>query len=41
VQENYFPENFTPKQFYFPTTEGKEGKILERLRKLWNKIKKY
>jgi putative ATPase len=41
VQENYFPQNFTPKQFYFPTQEGKEGKILERLKKLWNKIKKY
>ena len=41
VQENYFPQNFTPAQFYFPTTEGKEGKILERLKKLWNKIKKY
>lgn len=41
VQENYFPQNFTPEQFYFPTTEGKEGKILERLKKLWNKIKKY
>ena len=41
VQENYFPQNFTPEQFYFPTTEGKEAKILERLKKLWNKIKKY
>lgn len=41
VQENYFPQNFTPAQFYFPTTEGKEAKILERLKKLWNKLKKY
>ncbi|MGB9701479.1 MAG: replication-associated recombination protein A [Candidatus Kapaibacteriota bacterium] len=41
VPENYFPINFQPQQFYFPTNEGKEAKIRERLKSLWVNIKKY
>jgi putative ATPase len=41
IEENYFPINFQPQQFYFPTSEGKESKIRERLKSLWNNIKKY
>lgn len=41
VPENYFPINFQPQQFYFPSNEGKEAKIRERLKSLWVNIKKY
>jgi len=41
VEENYFPINFQPTQFYFPTNNGREAKIVEHLRKLWKNIKKY
>lgn len=41
VEENYFPINFQPTQFYFPTNNGREAKIVEHLRKLWKNKKKY
>ncbi len=41
VSENYFPINFKPKQFYFPSNQGKEIKVLERLKSLWKNLKNY
>ncbi|MDD3001113.1 MAG: replication-associated recombination protein A [Candidatus Riflebacteria bacterium] len=43
ADENYFPENYEPLNFYSPTEYGKEKIIAERLSHLWparfNKIK--
>jgi len=41
VEENYFPINFEPKQFYFPTTLAKEKEFNARLKFLWKDKKKY
>lgn len=41
VDENYFPLNYKPQQFYYPTNFGKEKEILERLQHLWKGKKKY
>lgn len=37
VEENYFPEGFENMTFYFPTEEGAEKVIAQRLRSLWQK----
>jgi putative ATPase len=41
VAENYFPEELSGKQFYFPTENGQEKSIKERLKLLWKGKKKY
>ncbi|MBK8945270.1 MAG: replication-associated recombination protein A [Ignavibacteriae bacterium] len=41
IEENYFPDSLKGKQYYFPTEIGQEGKIKERLKFLWKKLKKY
>lgn len=41
VQENYLPVELRSKQFYFPTENGNEKNIKERLKNLWKGIKKY
>lgn len=41
VDENYFPINFEPKQFYFPTVLAKEKELNARLKFLWKDKKKY
>ena len=41
VDENYFPINFEPKQFYFPTNLAKEKEFSSRLKFLWKDKKKY
>lgn len=41
VQENYFPEEMKQQQFYFPSSNGQEKNILERLMNIWKGIKKY
>ncbi len=41
IEGNYFPEELKGKQYYFPTTNGQEKSILERLKFLWKKLKKY
>lgn len=41
VDENYFPINFEPKQFYFPTELAKEKEFRSRLQFLWKDKKKY
>jgi len=39
--EKYFPEEMDGKQFYFPTENGQEKNIKERLKLLWKGKKKY
>ena len=41
VSENYFPDEMKGTQYYFPTENGQEKNLKERLKKLWNGIKKY
>jgi putative ATPase len=39
--EKYFPEEMNGKQFYFPTENGQEKNLKERLMFLWKNKKKY
>jgi putative ATPase len=39
--EKYFPEEMNGKQFYFPTDNGQEKNLKERLKALWKDKKKY
>lgn len=41
VLENYFPEEMKGKQYYFPTENGQEKTLKERLKMLWKGKKKY
>jgi len=41
VDENYLPEELEGKQFYFPTENGQEKNIKERLKFFWKNKKKY
>ena len=41
VMENYFPEELSNKQLYFPSENGQEKSIKERLKALWKGKKKY
>ncbi len=41
VQEDYLPPQLKNKQFYFPSENGTEKTIKERLKILWKGIKKY
>ncbi len=41
VQDNYLPDEISDKQFYFPSSNGQEKKLLERLKALWKGKKKY
>ena len=41
VGQSYFPKDLKDNQFYFPTDNGQEKGIKERLKRLWNKGKKY
>jgi len=41
VEQSYFPKELKDNQFYFPTDNGHEKGIKERLKRLWGKIKKY
>ncbi len=41
VTENYLPEELKGKQFYFPTENGQEKNIKERLKFFWKNKKKY
>ncbi len=41
VAENYLPEELNGKQFYFPTENGQEKNIKERLKFFWKNKKKY
>ena len=39
--EKYFPEEMNGKQFYFPTDNGQEKNLKDRLKSLWKGKKKY
>ena len=39
--EKYFPEELVGKQFYFPTENGQEKILKDRLKSLWKNRKKY
>ncbi|MFC2084602.1 replication-associated recombination protein A [Bacteroidota bacterium] len=41
VEENYFPQELGSRQYYFPTSNGQEKKLLDRLSSLWSSLKKY
>ncbi|MCX7876867.1 MAG: replication-associated recombination protein A [Melioribacteraceae bacterium] len=41
IQENYLPKELEKKQFYFPSENGNEKNIKERLKNLWKGFKKY
>lgn len=41
IDETYLPEKIKSKQFYFPSDEGNEKTMKERLKKLWGNKKKY
>jgi len=41
VEENYLPEEIKNKQYYFPTENGMEKTIKERLKSFWKNRKKY
>ena len=41
VEVNYLPEELAGKQFYFPTENGQEKNLKDRLKALWKKLKKY
>lgn len=41
INENYLPEEINEKQFYFPSENGQEKSIKERLKFFWKDKKKY
>lgn len=41
IEENYLPDSLKGKQYYFPSENGQEIKIKERLKLLWKKLKNY
>jgi putative ATPase len=41
LEVNYFPDELTGRQYYFPTENGQERNLKERLKTLWKKFKKY
>ncbi|MEW6005032.1 MAG: replication-associated recombination protein A [Stygiobacter sp.] len=41
VQQSYLPNGLKDKQFYFPSENGNEKNIKERLKNLWKGLKKY
>ncbi|MBI1938441.1 MAG: replication-associated recombination protein A [Ignavibacteriales bacterium] len=41
IEENYLPEEIKKKQYYFPSDNGNEKTIKERLKLLWKNRKKY
>jgi putative ATPase len=41
ISENYLPKELEGTQFYFPTENGQEKNLKERLKLLWKGLKKY
>ncbi|MCP5064701.1 MAG: replication-associated recombination protein A, partial [Ignavibacteriae bacterium] len=41
VDANYMPENLKRKQYYYPTENGQEKKLKDRLKGLWKGKKRY
>ncbi len=41
IEANYLPDELKGRQYYFPTDNGQEKNLKERLKSLWKKLKKY
>jgi len=41
VDANYMPDNLKRKQYYYPTENGQEKKLKDRLKELWKEKKRY
>ncbi len=41
IKQNYFPEEIIKTQYYFPTENGQEKNLKERLQSIWKGFKKY
>lgn len=41
IQQDYFPAEMRSRQYYYPTENGQEKNLLDRLKNIWNKIKDY
>jgi putative ATPase len=41
IEENYFPDKMKNRQYYFPTENGQEKNLKERLKMIWKGKKKY
>ena len=41
TQQDYFPTEMKKTQYYFPTENGQEKKLRDRLKSIWSKIKDY
>jgi len=41
LPQNYFPQEMQNTQYYFPTENGQENNLKERLQKIWKGIKSY
>ena len=41
IQQDYFPEEMKQTQYYYPTENGQEKNLRERLKSIWSKIKDY
>ncbi|MBI5726574.1 MAG: replication-associated recombination protein A [Ignavibacteriales bacterium] len=41
IEENYFPDDMKPRQFYIPTQLGQEKNLYDRLKFLWKNRKNY
>jgi putative ATPase len=41
ISENYFPEEIRGSQYYYPTGNGMEKQMKERLKEYWKDLKKY
>ncbi len=41
LEENYFPEEMKGTQYYYPSENGQERNLRDRLKSLWMKLKKY
>jgi putative ATPase len=41
VQQNYFPNEMKKTQYYYPTENGQEKNLFDRLSIIWNKVKDY
>jgi putative ATPase len=41
VEKDYLPDELKGKQYYFPTENGQEKTLKERLKALWKSRKKY
>ncbi len=41
IDENYFPDKMKNRQYYFPTENGQEKNLKDRLKLFWKGRKKY